>query len=59
MEAINSDIMITFYRTDGKVNFGVPTHSLYENIVESWDQKECPQCIQGVSLTKRVCIENK
>jgi orotate phosphoribosyltransferase len=39
-------------RSSGKVNFGVPTHSLVSLDIESFSPAECPLCQQGLPLVK-------
>jgi orotate phosphoribosyltransferase len=39
-------------RSCGKVNFGVPTHSLVGLDIESYSPAECPLCQQGLPLVK-------
>ncbi len=53
MEAVIVGIAVMFYRTDGEVNFAIPTHSLYAEVIDSWEPEDCPQCKQGIPLTHR------
>ncbi len=46
-------IAVMFDRTDGEIDFGYPFFALHSEEIESWEQEECPQCLQGVPLTKR------
>lgn len=39
-------------RSTGKVDFGVPTHSLVSLDIESYSPAECPLCQQGFPLVK-------
>ncbi len=39
-------------RSNGKVNFGVPMHSLVSLDIESYSPAECPLCQQGLPLVK-------
>ena len=39
-------------RSSGKVNFGVPTHSLVSLDSQSYSPAECPLCQQGLPLVK-------
>ncbi|MGI5838393.1 MAG: orotate phosphoribosyltransferase [bacterium] len=39
-------------RSAGKINFGVPTHSLVSLEIESYSPAACPLCLQGLPLVK-------
>lgn len=39
-------------RSGGKVDFGVPLHSLLQLNIPTWESSECPLCLEGVPLTK-------
>ena len=40
-------------RSGGQVDFGVPTHPLLTLDIPSYEVAECPQCQQGMEITKR------
>ncbi len=46
-------------RSAGRVNFGVPTHSLISLEIESYSPAECPLCQQGIPLVKPGSRENE
>lgn len=46
-------IAVMFDRTGGDIEFGYPFFALHSEKIESWEQGECPQCLQSVPLTKR------
>jgi len=39
-------------RTDGEIDFGIPTFPLLSMKVESWEADECPLCKEGIELTR-------
>ena len=46
-------IAVMFDRTNGEIDFRYPFFALHSEKIESWEQEECPQCIQHIPLTKR------
>ena len=48
-----SGIAVMFDRANGEIDFGYPFFALHSEKIESWDQEECPQCMQRIPLTKR------
>ncbi len=39
-------------RSAGRVDFGLPTHSLLQVEIQSFDPEECPLCLKGIPLQK-------
>jgi len=46
-------ISVIFDRTGGEIEFDYPFHSVHSEKIKSWEQNNCPQCIQSVPITKR------
>ena len=46
-------IAVMFDRASGNIDFQYPFFALHSEKIESWEQEECPQCIQHIPLTKR------
>ena len=40
-------------RNEEPVNFGFPYHPLVQYSVKSWNKSDCPQCLDGKSMTQR------
>ena len=39
-------------RSGGKADFGVPFRSVVSVNIQSWEEKDCPLCAQGVPCVK-------
>jgi len=46
-------IAVMFDRTNGEIDFRYPFFALHSEKIESWEEEDCPQCVQRIPLTKR------
>jgi len=45
-------VSVIFDRSSGKVDFGLPTSSVFAMEIESYDPDDCPMCKEGIPLEK-------
>jgi len=46
-------IAVMFDRTNGEIDFRYPFFALHSEKIESWEEEDCPQCVERIPLTKR------
>jgi len=45
-------VSVIFDRSSGKIDFGLPTSSVFAMEIASYDPDECPMCKEGTPLEK-------
>ena len=52
LDAEPAGVSVIFDRSSGKVDFGIPTSSVFNMEIKSYDPSECPLCKEGIPLEK-------